>query len=160
MACQLAGGIAGSLPLLIWGRTGSSIQFGATFPGETYSIWIALLGETITTFFLVFLLFIFIGHEKLCRFTPLLFPVLYAVMVYIEAPVSGTSTNPARSIGPSVISNVWIGWWIYWIGPIAGTLIAVAVYNFKLFDRFRIRIAKIYHFEHDRHGVFRKEKKK
>lgn len=155
MISQLIGGIAGALPLLLWGRTGSSINFGGTFPGQGYSVWAAVLGETVTTFALVFLLFLFVGHKKLKRYTPLLFPVLYAVMVYLEAPISGTSTNPARSIGPSLVSGNWSGWWIYWIGPAAGSLIAVAVNRLKLFKKFEIEVAKIYHFEHDRHGVFK-----
>ncbi len=156
MFFQLAGGIAGALPLLLWGNTGSSVIYGGTFPGSGYSVWSALLGETVTSFFLVFLLFLFIGHKKLKQFTPLLFPFLYAAMVYLEAPVSGTSTNPARSLGPSVISGYWSGWWVYWIGPAAGALIAVAVHNLSWFKKFEIKVAKLYHFEHDRHGVFHK----
>jgi aquaporin Z len=49
-------------------------------------------------------------------FTPAMFPFLYAVMVYLEAPISGTSTNPARSFGPAIVSGQWQGWWIYWLG--------------------------------------------
>ena len=151
---QLLGGIAGALPLLFWGNTGSSISYGGTFPGQNYTNWAALVGETVTTFMLVFLLFIFIGHDKLKRFTPILFPVLYAIMVFVEAPVSGTSTNPARSLGPSVISGSWAGWWIYWIGPVAGALLGAVIHKLKFFKRFEIKVAKLYHFEHDRHGVF------
>ncbi len=157
MFFQLLGGITGALPLILWGQTGSSIDYGCTFPGRGYSVWTALLGETATTFALVFLLFLFIGHKKLKQFTPLLFPVLYAIMVFLEAPVSGTSTNPARSIGPSIISGNWSAWWIYWIGPAAGTLIGTAVNKLKLFQKFEIKVAKIYHFEHDRHDVFLRE---
>ncbi len=153
---QLIGGIAGALPLLLWGQTGSSISFGGTYPGQNYSAWTALIGETVTTFALVFLLFIFIGHQKLKQFTPLLFPLLYAIMVFAEAPVSGTSTNPARSLGPSIISGNWAAWWVYWIGPVAGALIATAVHRLSLFKKFEIKVAKLYHFEHDRHGVFSK----
>jgi aquaporin Z len=149
----------GALPLLLWGNTGSSIYYGATFPGDGYTIWMALLGEFLTTFSMVLLLFIFIGNKKIRNFTPLIFPVLYSIMVFAEAPISGTSTNPARTLAPSAISGIWAGWWIYWIGPIAGALIAVAVYNLDLFKKFEIEAAKLYHFELDRHGVFSKEAK-
>ena len=47
------------------------------------------LGESVTTFALITGLFFFLSHRRIQNFTPLLFPVLYAVMVYIEAPVSG-----------------------------------------------------------------------
>lgn len=156
MFFQLIGGIAGALPLLLWGQTGSSISFGSTYPGQNYSAWMAVIGETVTSFTLVFLLFIFIGHKKLKQFTPLLFPVLYAIMVFAEAPVSGTSTNPARSLGPSIISGNWAAWWVYWVGPVAGALIGVAVHRLSLFKKYETKVAKLYHFELDRHGVFSK----
>ncbi len=34
-------------------------------------------------------------------------PVLYAIMVPLEADISGTSTNPARTFGPALISGRW-----------------------------------------------------
>jgi hypothetical protein len=43
-------------------------------------------------------------------------------MVYVEAPISGTSTNPARSLGPAIVSGQWQGFWIYLLGPVIGML--------------------------------------
>lgn len=157
---QLAGAIAGSLPLLAWGRMGAGLEFGATFPGPGYTALQAMLGEIITTFGLIFGLFLFLGHSRLRSFTPLLFPFLYAAMVYLEAPVSGTSTNPARSVGPSLVAGDWRGWWVYWVGPLLGTLLALAAGQFGWMRRFEVEVAKIYHFEHDPHGVFRQAGRK
>jgi aquaporin Z len=152
---QLAGGVAGALPLLAWGGIGRSVSFGATTPGTEYGVWWALAGEVATTFALVAGLFFFLRHEKIRGFTPALFPVLYAVMVFLEAPVSGTSTNPARSLGPAVISGQWDAWWVYWLGPAIGALLAEAAFRFTLLRKLEIDVAKLYHFEHDRYGVFR-----
>jgi aquaporin Z len=151
---QLAGGIVGALPLLLWGHIGQSIAYGATLPGKGYSFWQAASGEIITTFFLITGLYIFVGHKRLRNFTPLLFPFLYAFMVYLEAPISGTSTNPARSLGPLIISGNHTGWWIYWIGPIIGMIVAVLLHKYALFKYFKIEIAKMYHFEHNPNGLF------
>ena len=101
VVAQLAGAILGSLPLLAWGAMGRSVSFGATLPGEGYSLGAVLLGEVITTFAMVTLLCVFLGFRRIRPFTPAIFPILYAVMVYTESPISGTSTNPARSLGPS-----------------------------------------------------------
>jgi len=155
VVCQLAGALVGAVPLLAWGATGRSVAYGATVPGPAYGAPWALLGEAVTTFALVFGLFFFLRHRSLRPYTPALFPPLYAIMVWLEAPVSGTSTNPARSLGPAVISGDWHGWWIYWLGPLIGTLLAVAAYRWAGWEQRLIEVAKIYHFDHDRYGIFR-----
>jgi aquaporin Z len=154
---QLLGGVLGCLPLLAWGAIGRSVDFGATQPGSGYGPLLATLGEVATTFALILGLFLFVRHPKIRPFTPLLFPFLYAFMVWLEAPVSGTSTNPARSLGPAVISGAWQDWWVYWIGPSIGTLLAVVFYKRSWLRHLEIEVAKLYHFEHDPHGIFRWE---
>jgi len=66
--------------------------------------------------------------------------------------LSGTSTNPARSLGPAVISGEWQGWWIYWAGPLIGMFAAVLVFSFLAK---RIEVAKLYHFESGHRQLFR-----
>jgi aquaporin Z len=154
---QLAGGILGSLPLLAWGAIGRSVDFGATQPRPGYGPLAATLGEVGTTLALILGLFLFLRHPRLRPFTPLLFPFLYGFMVWLEAPLSGTSTNPARSLGPAVISGAWHDWWVYWVGPGIGTLLAVGIYKVSWLRHLEIEVAKLYHFEHDPHGVFRWE---
>ena len=149
---QLAGAIIGSIPLLFWGSMGQSVAFGATLPGEGHTTVTVLMGEVITTFALIAGLCIFLGFRPLRPFTPALFPFLYAIMVYVESPISGTSTNPARSLGPAIISGQWDGWWIYWIGPVIGMLMGVIVFSFLAR---RIEVAKVYRFESDRRRLFR-----
>jgi aquaporin Z len=144
VSAQLAGAVAGCVPLLLWGEMGRGLNFGATTPGVAYTVPEALLGEVITTFALVFMLMVFIAFRKIRPFTPFMVPFLYGLMVPLEADISGISTNPARSFGPSVVSGVWDAWWIYWIGPLIGALLAAAI-GYRLARR--IAIAKLYHFD-------------
>jgi aquaporin Z len=109
-----------------------------------------------TTSALIVGLMLFLRHKQLRPFTPALFPFLYALMVFVEAPVSGTSTNPARSLGPALISGVWHDWWIYWLGPLLGTVLGIVLYRFTGLGCLTIEVAKLYHFGHDRYGVFRR----
>jgi aquaporin Z len=153
VAAQLVGAVVGSVPLLLWGAMGRSVAFGATVPGPGTNLWTAFLGEAITTFAMVALLAVFLGFRTIRPFTPAIFPPLYAIMVWAESPISGTSTNPARSLGPSVISGQWQGWWIYWIGPLAGMLVAILACSFLAK---RIEVAKLYHFDSDRDRLFRR----
>lgn len=153
---QMAGAALGALPLLIWGSIGGSVDFGATIPGKLFGPWLAVLGEFLATLALIVLLFAFLGHKRLRPYTPMIFPILYAILVFIEAPVSGTSTNPARSFGPSLISDAWQSWWVYWIGPIAGAVAGIGIHAYSWLNKLEVEVAKIYHFEHDPHGIFRR----
>lgn len=146
---QLTGAVIGCLPLILWGEMGRSIEFGVTVPGEGYTTQTVLMGELITTFTMVSLLVIFIGFRQIRQFTPFMFPFLYAIMVPLEAAISGTSTNPARSLGPAVISGQWAGFWIYLIGPFAGALLASIACS--LLAK-RITIAKLYYFDSESEG--------
>jgi aquaporin Z len=133
---------------------GRSVAFGATVPGEGYTIGTVLMGEVVTTFGLVVGLCVFLAFRYLRRFTPAMIPFLYAVMVPLEASISGTSTNPARSFGPAIISGEWQGWWVYWVGPVIGSLAAILVCS-RLVKR--IEVAKLYHFENDRRRIFHRK---
>jgi aquaporin Z len=153
LAAQLAGGVVGSVPLLLWGAMGKSVEYGATWPGTGYSLATVFGGEVVTTFLMVTLLSVFLGFRHLRPYTPFLFPPLYSLMVWLEAPISGTSTNPARTLGPAVISGVWAGGWIYWAGPLVGMLLAVLACSFLAK---RIEVAKLYYFDNDRDRLFRR----
>jgi aquaporin Z len=153
VVAQLGGAVAGAAILTAWGDLGRAVNFGATLPGKAYGAVAAFGGEVVTSAALIVLLIAFVGSRRLRAFTPLLFPALYAVMVFLEAPISGTSTNPARSLGPAVIAGAWRGWWVYWVGPIAGALAGLAIARVHPLRRLEVDVAKVYHFEHDRHGL-------
>ena len=44
-------------------------------------------------------------------------------------PYTGCSMNPARSLGPALWNNHWDHHWIYWFGPIGGSLLASLAYK-------------------------------
>lgn len=44
-------------------------------------------------------------------------------------PISGGSMNPARSLGPAIASNNYKAIWVYFVGPIAGTLMGACSYS-------------------------------
>jgi len=143
ITAQMIGSVIGALPLLWWGTWGQSVQYGATLPlpGRTTA---AFIGETITSFLLIAGLFFFIGHKKLRRFTPFLIPPLYCLMVWAEGPLSGTSTNPARSFGPAVVSGIWTGYWLYWVAPVLGAVIAVLLFEMPFLWKWKIKVPKLY----------------
>jgi glycerol uptake facilitator-like aquaporin len=42
---------------------------------------------------------------------------------------TGGSLNPARSLGPAIFANEWEHHYVYWIGPIAGAIVAGFLYR-------------------------------
>lgn len=50
---------------------------------------------------------------------------------------TGGSLNPARSLGPAVVNNLFYSYhWIYWVGPLIGALLAAAIYGTFLYFEF------------------------
>ena len=148
VVAQLAGAVLGAVLLLAWGSTGASVVWGAAVPSPALPIVVAVAGEIACTFLLVTLIFLFASHEATRPFAPLVNPPLFAVLSWLEGPVSGASANPARSLGPEVVGSLWSGWWVYWVGPGVGALLAVAAYRARLFGHKHVHQARLFHFGH------------
>jgi aquaporin NIP len=51
------------------------------------------------------------------------------VSLFHSRPVSGASMNPARSIGPAILTHMYEGLWVYVLGPLVGTIFGGFAYN-------------------------------
>lgn len=151
---QLAGATAGAWLLqAVWGRYAFSIQDGITLPGAGYSVADAFAAEVIMTFLLVFFILFFVSQPRLMRWTPLMNWLLVATLVWVGAPISGTSLNPARSLGPALLMQLWTSQWIYVVAPLLGSLLALGAFQLVPGD---VLTAKLFHvssyrsiFKHD-----------
>ncbi len=143
---QLAGAVAGALPLLAWGQLGKSVSFGATVPGQGVSVWTALLGEAGVTFLLIMTIFTTAAHPRTRNFTPFTMPILFSILVWLEAPISGTGANPARSFGPALIAGLFDHQWIYFVGPSLGAIVAIGVIRLEALGLPRVTVARLFHF--------------
>jgi len=52
-----------------------------------------------------------------------------ASLILYGGPLTGAGINPARALGPCVISGKFEDHWVYWLGPIGGGLVAAAIYQ-------------------------------
>ncbi len=147
---QFAGAALAGLALKpVWGAFGRTVLYGATVPSAA-GPWLAVVGEVLASFALVGGILWFVGHGRLRAFTPALMPPLVAFLVALEAPWSGTSMNPARSLGPALPAHTLGVLWVYLLGPAIGAgLAAVAVARSD-----RIHVAKLAHHAHDPLGRF------
>uniref|UniRef100_A0A1U7XDD6 Aquaporin NIP4-1 n=1 Tax=Nicotiana sylvestris TaxID=4096 RepID=A0A1U7XDD6_NICSY len=48
---------------------------------------------------------------------------------HICRPITGASMNPARSLGPAIVSGVYKNQWIFVIAPILGAMTATGIYS-------------------------------
>jgi MIP family channel proteins len=128
MLAQCGGAIAASLMLRF--SLGAIGMLGATLPRANN--WLqSLILETVLTFILM----IVILGSGLDRRSPKGFEgIAIGATVFIEAacmgPITGASMNPARSLGPAVVANLWQHHWLYWVGPIVGAQLAVWCYRY------------------------------
>lgn len=124
---QLAGAaLAGFAIVAIVGDEG---QAGATVPrigGEDA----AFFSELILTFFLAFVVFAVATDSRAeGAFAAVAIGGYVGFAATGWGPVANASMNPARTFGPAIAADVWDAHWLYWVAPIAGALIAAAVYE-------------------------------
>ena len=101
-------------------------HLGATLPGAGYADWQALLMEIALTATLVsVILGTASSAQNVGAIAALGVGGYIALAGLWAAPVSGASMNPARSFGPALIGGDFNSYWVYVVGPLAGSLIAV-----------------------------------
>ena len=129
---QMLGGLLGATALVLaWRGHAATVRNGMTLPGAGFPLWFVFDCEVALTGLLVFLIFIFVSSKRLLHWTPLMNWIVVAMMVWLEAPISGTSLNPARSFGPALVSGTYTAQWLYFIAPLLGGMMGLAA--FKLF---------------------------
>jgi aquaporin Z len=143
---QLLGAICGeALLVLVWGKYAQSVTYGMTLPGRAFPLWLVFLAEMTLTMVLVLTIFICVSSKRFMRWTPFVTWLLVATMVWLEAPISGTSLNPARSIAPALFARMWIDQWLYWIAPPLGALLAVGLYRLIVRGEHDVITGKLFH---------------
>jgi len=126
---QLAGAVVAAAACR--GLFGVDIVRGGTPAlGATTSVAAGIAIEAILTFFLVFVIF-GTGVDSRGRGTATGLAIGFTVCLDIlfGGPLTGAAMNPARTFGPALVANFWPAHYVYWIGPIAGGVLAGIVYN-------------------------------
>lgn len=152
VVAQLAGALLAVPVLNLWGPIGASVSYGATIPAARYGPLLATLGEAGVTLALVALIFVMAAHRQTQRYTPWSIPFLFALMVWLEAPLSGTSANPARSLAPNLLAGELRVLWIYCVGPVAGALAAVGLLRLEILATSHPPAARLAHFHLEQDG--------
>ncbi|KAL5748463.1 hypothetical protein ACOSP7_025505 [Xanthoceras sorbifolium] len=88
--------------------------------------------EIVITFALVYTVYATAADPKkgsLGTIAPMAIGFIVGANILAAGPFSGGSMNPARSLGPAVVSGDFSQIWIYWVGPLIGGGLAGLVYG-------------------------------
>jgi aquaporin Z len=103
--------------------------FGEHSPGH-YNMLSAFLVEIVLTFFLVFTVLGATDIKAPVGFAGIAIGFVLTLIHLVGIPVTNTSVNPARSIGPAIFVGGWAlsQLWLFIIAPLVGAVIAAVVY--------------------------------
>jgi aquaporin Z len=119
IVAQFAGGLIGML--VAHGILGEllaepAVEFVATRPGSAGELG-AAAGEVAISFVVMSVLLRVAAHPRTMRWTGAVAGALVMLNITFEAPLSGMSMNPARSLAPALLAGQYNGLWIYFVAP-------------------------------------------
>jgi aquaporin Z len=129
---QFVGGLAGVLLVAaLIGAPVSDAHVRYVVTLGQYGPGVAFASEFLMTFFLMSTVLVFTSRSRLARATGIAAGILVAAFITLEAPYSGMSMNPARTLASAVPAQTWESVWIYFTAPPLGMLAAAQVYVWR-----------------------------
>ena len=120
IASQVIGGIAAGVLVLV-ALNQDAVAAGITHPGTGVSDLGALLIETVAT--AGFIAVILASTKRVPSLAALAIPMTLVAIHFGTATLSGSSVNPARSLGSALIGGDLSAIWIYIVGPVVGAVL-------------------------------------
>jgi len=109
--------------------------YGAGYLGG-YSLTSAFITEVITTFIFLMVIFGATSSKAPAGFAGIAIGLSLAMIHMVSIPITGTSVNPARSLGPALVSGgtALSQLWLFIIAPVIGAIIAAVVWKYLFED--------------------------
>lgn len=146
IAAQFVGGVVGiviALQILRGLPAHPSVNFVATLPGAG-GPWVAVVAEATMGFMMMTTVLTLSNTSRVSRWTGVAAGALVAAFITFEAPLSGMSLNPARTLGSNLLAGEAGTLWIYFVAPLVGMLTAAERYV-RRHGSSRIHCAKLFH---------------
>jgi aquaporin Z len=131
IGAQFMGGITGvGIARLVLGQAAghATVQYAATVPGPAGALT-AFVAELVITFVLMTVILNATNSARFARYTGVFAGALVATYITFEAPFSGMSMNPARTLGSAFHAHIWTSLWVYFTAPLLGMLLASELYT-------------------------------
>jgi aquaporin Z len=130
---QLAGATAGAymLRLVVPEDVWQAVQLGTPALADGLTRTAGMLIEGLMAFFLVFVVFATAVDEKgaFSKIAGFAIGLTITMGALFGGPFTGASMNPARAFGPALVSHHWLNHGVYWVGPLAGGILAAWIYD-------------------------------
>ncbi len=126
---QFVGGVAGvDLARVVLGSRVAhpAVHYAVTVPGPDGPL--VALGAEIAISFVLMLVVLTVSNSRMAPLTGVCAGLLVATYITLEAPLSGMSMNPARTLASAVPARTWTAVWVYFTGPLVGMLAAADAY--------------------------------
>ena len=128
------GGAAAAALLLKWvlpSAIENQSNLGVPALGGGIGSGAAVVVEAVLTFFLVFVVFATAVDPRgaFKQIAGLAIGFTITLDILMGGVLTGAAMNPARAFGPQLVGNHWKHFWIWYVGPLAGGVIAACVYE-------------------------------
>ncbi len=130
---QFLGGILGAIVLNA--VLPDSGDLGVTILSEGVGVGQGLVVEIALTFFLVNTIFNTAVSGKAGNFAGLAIGLTLVFCILMGGPLTRASLNPARTLGPAIVSGNYADIWLYFVGPFVGAILAAILYIGVLKDK-------------------------
>jgi aquaporin Z len=132
VVAQILGAIAGAALLGVIMRSFGAL--GANSYGGSVTVWIALLVEVILTFVFVLTILGVTDKKENGHATGIIIGLTLTLVHLFGLPFTGTSVNPARSIGPALLQGgtALSQLWVFILAPLVGGALAALFYKHVL----------------------------
>jgi aquaporin Z len=85
--------------------------------------------EAVLTFLLVNTIYNTAVSGKAGNQAPMAIGLTLAFCILMGGPLTGASLNPARTLGPAIVTGNYADLWVYLVGPVIGGLAATVLYD-------------------------------
>ncbi|MBI1820281.1 MAG: MIP family channel protein [Nitrospirae bacterium] len=123
---QILGALAAALVLK--GLFGNVGHLGTTLP--QYGLWQTFFLEFFLTFFLMFVIMaVATDSRAVGEAAAIAIGGTVGMEALFAGPISGASMNPARSLGPALVSGTLEHLWVYLLAPLTGAVLGAFFYQ-------------------------------
>ncbi|MEX0602224.1 MAG: aquaporin [Bacteroidota bacterium] len=106
------------------------IAMGTPGIGIGITVSQGLVTEIILTFFLMFVVYGTAFDRRGPKPAALFIGLTLTLDILMGGPISGAAVNPARHLGPALLGGPTVHFWLYWVGPATGAILASFVYKY------------------------------